>query len=396
MIIISLLIAIVIPLLFLYVVFQLDLYRTGSFKWVVAILGSGCLAYGLAYLINSRLRMYGLITSNNLVRYLAPFLEEILKISTLIILIRQTKFTYFIDGAIYGFAAGIGFAVLENIEYILAFANAGFGVAITRVISTNLVHASASAIVGIFVGIGILEKPIKRVRIYLSGLLLAIFLHFVFNNVISRGVSGSVTLIVAILIGIIGAVIVTAVIKRGLSDEKTWISNKLGDKDRVTSGETAVVWRLEDLDELLENVTLQFGIEKKNICKDFIYKQAHLGISRGKLDKIQDDKTRELEEKYIYQTQQEMEKLRKSAGIYVMLYIRGIFPPESVSVLARLTEKIQQTKLESINNDNRNLFTDLNQVTLKTIQEDGQQPKRKVPGGVFASLDKKDKPVDKK
>ena len=74
---------------------------------------------------------------------------------------RRPKFTYFVDGAIYGFAIGIGFAVFENYEYI-AGSSAALNTAIGRVISTNLIHATASAIIGIAFGLARFQHTTGR------------------------------------------------------------------------------------------------------------------------------------------------------------------------------------------------------------------------------------------
>ena len=64
-------------------------------------------------------------------------------------------------GAIYGFGVGIGFAVAENIFYLSNDAQgAGPMLAISRVLSTSLMHATASSLVGISLG-GLRRKPTR-------------------------------------------------------------------------------------------------------------------------------------------------------------------------------------------------------------------------------------------
>ena len=117
--IIAILIATLIPAIFFYFIYTRDLYKTGNFVFVLLAGGAGLAAFGFATLINPLLVRQGILTNSQVVRYSAPILEEILKALILFLLIRSPKFTYFVDGAIYGFAAGISFAVVENWQYIM-------------------------------------------------------------------------------------------------------------------------------------------------------------------------------------------------------------------------------------------------------------------------------------
>jgi RsiW-degrading membrane proteinase PrsW (M82 family) len=149
----ALLIAFSIPLVFLFIVYKLDLYKTGNYGNIAFSLAGGIAAYGIAFMVNPWMRDYGLVTRDTLVRFSAPILEEIFKGLILLYLIRRPSFTYFVDGAIYGFATGIGFAILENFEYILGSPETALSLAIARVLSTNLVHATGSGLIGIALGV---------------------------------------------------------------------------------------------------------------------------------------------------------------------------------------------------------------------------------------------------
>jgi RsiW-degrading membrane proteinase PrsW (M82 family) len=152
MLYIALAIATVVPAVFLIFLYGRDFYGTGSFRTVLLCFAWGMVAFGLAYGISDIIFSNDLLTRNQWVQLVAPITEEILKALILIYLVRRPNFTYFVDGAVYGFAAGIGFAVVENWSYVLGFGGAGLGVAVGRVLSTNLVHATASALVGIALG----------------------------------------------------------------------------------------------------------------------------------------------------------------------------------------------------------------------------------------------------
>src|SRR5512142_1235110 len=102
--IIALVIATAIPLIVLYIIYTLDLYKTGAFRSVLLCFAWGGAAFAGAYFTNRTIYLNHLASSDNIVMFVAPVVEEILKALILVYLVRRPNFTYFVDGAIYGFA----------------------------------------------------------------------------------------------------------------------------------------------------------------------------------------------------------------------------------------------------------------------------------------------------
>ena len=341
MIVIALLIATVIPLAGLYGIYTLDLYKTGEFKFALICFGAGALAYAAAAQINPAPLRLGWITYNQMVRYLAPAVEEILKASILLVLVRRPKFTYFVDGAIYGFAAGVGFAICENYEYILGNSNAAMAIAINRVISTNLMHAASCALVGIVLGWARFQKPFKRFLFSIGGILLAISLHMGFNNLVTRVTSGWL-LLYAIIIGGGAAGFIAWMIKRGLKEERGWILEKLGVADRVEQQEVNAVQNLAKVDEILKRLAHTFGPESASKIEKLLLTQARLGILRKTAEKMPDEKMRANIQSQIELLHLEMEQARHEIGSYAMVYLRYTHLEEVFSVYTILGIKLQE------------------------------------------------------
>ena len=342
--VIALLIATLIPLLFLYIVRTQDLYGTGAFRDIAASTIWGLIAYIIAAQINPLMIKMGIVSYDNLVRFGAPVIEEILKGIILVYLIRQASFTYFVDGAIYGFAAGIGFAIIENFEYVLGNPETAIIQAVGRVLSTNLMHATGSGIIGISLGIARFDKSTRRLLIFLSGLALAMAQHMVFNNLVTRVTSGLLLLYAAIA-GFTGAGFIAYMIRRGLSEEKRWIEEKLGHEDRVTSQEASAVQQLDQMQVFLAPVVEKFGFEKASQVETFLRIQARLGILRKTLEKFTEsgeDNLRQATENQIEKLRIEMDETRKEVGAYCMLYLRGTFMQESSPLWNRLKQLIQE------------------------------------------------------
>lgn len=363
--VIALTIAILIPLAFLYGVRSLDFYKTGNFRYNLLTIGWGLAAYGLAVLVNRGLINNDVLTRDQLVRFGAPVIEELLKSIILYYLVSRTDFRYFVDGAIYGFGAGIGFAIIENFEYVLGNPNAALMIAISRVLSTNLIHATGSAIIGIALGRSRFDHSIslKRWGSLIVGLILAVGLHAGFNNLASSGLA----LGYAIAAGMGAAAFIWYAIKQGLKEEKLWIENNLGMQDRVTKGEAAIVNRLENVDQYLVPIAERFGDDTASLCEQFLTKQALLGILRESIAKFKDnEKMRLANEADIAKTAAEMDVLRRKVGAYAMLYLRNIFPENNSPVWGLIHARVMAA---SSGPAGSGLWTKLDQRMKKSTEE---------------------------
>ncbi len=339
--ILAYLIASVIPLLSLYLIYKRDLYKTGEFTTILICVVAGVVAFQAAGLFNGTVIRQGWLERMDVIRYAAPIIEEILKGLVLWILVRQPKFTYFIEGAVYGFAAGIGFAIFENIQYIQASPNAGFAIAASRVISTNLIHATTCGLLGIALGLARFERLPRQILVSLAGLLVAMLLHIGFNNMVTR-VNSGLLLVYAATCGFIGVGVIAYAIRWGFKEEINWIKDKLGMDDRVTQKESQMVQRIENMSELLKPLTERYGKKEAAKIEKLFIVQARMGIQRKSLDKLGDERMKRSVEKEIHKLRDEMEKIRKEIGTYAMLQLRHTIPEDVSPVWGKLELAIQE------------------------------------------------------
>jgi RsiW-degrading membrane proteinase PrsW (M82 family) len=336
---IALTIATLIPLVFLYLVYNRDMYHTGEFHFIFYCIAWGGVAYFLAYLVNGTLVNNKIVSEDFLVRFSAPLAEETLKGLFLFYLVRRPKFTYFVDGAIYGFACGIGFAIFENYEYVLGNSSIAISLAISRVLSTNLIHATGSALIGISLGVWRLESSRLRFLYPIGGWLFALIIHSTFNNI----VSDDTILILAFILSFIGIGMIVFAIFRGLKEEKSWIEEKLGMTDRVTSNEAAIVQRLNKVSDILTPLAQRFGPQKASQIEQFLLMQARLGILRKTVEKLQDEKMRLAAQNQIEELRIKMDEARRAVGAYCMLYLRNIFPENQSPIYDLLEQRLAFT-----------------------------------------------------
>ncbi len=100
-----------------------------------------------------------------------------------------------IDGVIYGVVAGLGFATLEN---FLVTLSEGHSVILLRFATATLMHAITTGIVGYYLSLKKF-KPEEKHPVA-KGLLIAIFLHGLYNSVASLNLNIALVLLVILLI----------------------------------------------------------------------------------------------------------------------------------------------------------------------------------------------------
>ncbi len=279
-------IAIAIPLLTVYVFVTQDAFGTVDARTLLICLLWGAVgAYGLALAINTLTVRAGLLDSGQVIRLSGPVIEEILNAAILVYIIRRPQFRYHVDGALYGIAVGVGFALSENVfTYLPAAGDAVLGTALSRVLSTSLMHATASGLVGISLGLLRRAHGEDRRRWPLIGLLAAIAVHLGYNNVV-RELDGRLLLLVAIGMGAAGGLLVAWLIRRALAEEKRRFSRTLGLESDVSAGERQAVQQLghHALDALLDDLEGSFGARNVALIRRLLVLQANLGVLQNNL-----------------------------------------------------------------------------------------------------------------
>lgn len=338
-ILVALSIAVLIPVLFLLLLRTRDLYATGKFHFVVVSMVWGVIAYIIASRINPLLIHEGWADRDAVIRVIGPIIEELLKSMILIYLVQRADFNYIVDGAIYGFAAGIGFAVVENFEYVLGRPNLAILLAVARVFSTNLIHAAASGVIGAALSERRTESSAtKGMLLAAGGYVISIVFHMVFNTMVSAGA----ILAFAVFFGAVGVTLIYLAIRRGLSKQKEMIAEKLNELNRVTPNEVRALNRIEELDKLLKPLALQFGEAKAEKVKTLLSKQAEIGIKTKLLDTTPNREKREEMSRIINDLRAEMDRLRVEIGFYCMLYVRQVYLAQDMNLWGAIHARIAE------------------------------------------------------
>ena len=159
----------------------LDSYKLVQLRSVLAVVACGAMAAAAAYLASELFLDGEAMSFSRYSRYFAPATEEVLKALIIVALVRTHRIGFLVDAAIFGFAAGAGFALAENLYYLQLVRDATLGTWIVRGFGTALMHGGATATFAVIGVTMIGRRPKAAVRAFLPGLGFAILLHAGFN-----------------------------------------------------------------------------------------------------------------------------------------------------------------------------------------------------------------------
>ena len=167
---------------FLIVLIFLDSYKLINSFSIIKTIFIGCLAAFFSLFIN--IFLLNLFTINVIIfaRYIAPLFEELLKAIYPAILIRTKKVGFMVDAAIYGFAVGTGFALIENVYYLHSLNNQNIFLWIIRGFGTAIMHGGTTTVFAIVSKYLIELKLENKLSCLLPGLISAYIIHSSFNH----------------------------------------------------------------------------------------------------------------------------------------------------------------------------------------------------------------------
>ena len=131
---------------FLVALMAMDSYKLVRLRAVAGVIVLGGLTAVASYFANAAF-IGGLGLDFGLyARSVGPLVEEVLKGLVVVMLLRTHRIGFLVDGAIFGFAVGTGFAMVENLYYLQDLGHAHVAVWIVRGFGTALLHGGVQSI----------------------------------------------------------------------------------------------------------------------------------------------------------------------------------------------------------------------------------------------------------
>lgn len=182
------------PAVFVLCYFYLkDRYEPEPLGWVVKVFFIGALMTIPAVLLEMPFPS-GLMATV----IVAPVVEEFLKFCAVYFTVyRDEEFDEPVDGIIYAVSAALGFAMVENVLYVL---EGGIAVGIIRAIASVPAHALFSSIWGYTLGLAKFRPKKDRPFLIAAGLAGAMLFHGIFNLMASTSEMLGLVVILVLLV----------------------------------------------------------------------------------------------------------------------------------------------------------------------------------------------------
>jgi RsiW-degrading membrane proteinase PrsW (M82 family) len=169
-------------LCFLATLLFLDSYKLVRLRLVVITIAAGALAAAVCYLANAAAMSAAGIAFETYSRYDAPLLEESVKATVILFLIRQRRIGFLVDASVLGYAVGAGFATVENLYYLGTLTDPRIGIWIVRGFGTAILHGGLQASFAALVLYNMDLRGKMDARGVLPPLALVALIHAAFNQ----------------------------------------------------------------------------------------------------------------------------------------------------------------------------------------------------------------------
>ena len=168
------------PLLIVFFVYRNDLYEKEPHKLLISTFLLGCVLIIPMIILETLTQMiftnvfffslFGIALVEEGVKYIA-----LLKYN-----LPKKDFNEPYDGIIYSLFLTMGFALVENISYVIGNEETGFSVAIARMFTAIPMHATCGIVMGYYLGLSKMKTSDKSTNLTLS-ILLPVLIHGLYN-----------------------------------------------------------------------------------------------------------------------------------------------------------------------------------------------------------------------
>ncbi|HEX2996706.1 MAG TPA: PrsW family glutamic-type intramembrane protease [Anaerolineales bacterium] len=177
------------PLFVLIVMYMFGIYTLRNIGWVLLCLVWGALGFGAAYFVSPELTKLGM--SNLLAAaIITPVIQQVFAMLGAFFVVHRRKLDNLVDGAVYGFAVGLGYSIAENVIHAPALPAGNVATVLLSSFSSSLVYATSSGIVGVVVTQFYFRHQASRVAVLLGGFVAAVGYTSLFSLLVAGKAGG--------------------------------------------------------------------------------------------------------------------------------------------------------------------------------------------------------------
>lgn len=335
--IINVLLSMSIPLVFLYMIWSLEVFAVSRLRLLVISFLWGMASFVIAFVIQTTLIATGQFTFLDISLIIAPVVEEVVKTLLIIFMVYRMMIRYPVDGTAYGFAIGTGFAVCENFLYVIQTDVSGFQTAVARSFSVSLMHTFNIALIGAISGSVVFYGFRTRLNRISLVVLFAIFVHSIFNQIVATA-EGFSLIILGIFIGLTGTGAIVLVIERSLRAERQQIESALHEK--LTAGELAASLNPQAVTRILDEQKHILGERRAVLVQQYANLQAERGILRKTLELNRRARHQDRLEAQLKTIENRLRSLRGEMGLFTWIWLRSILPSDESAMWSQLGQHL--------------------------------------------------------
>jgi len=207
------------PAVYLTWMYRHDKFEREPAYFLASILGWGAFAAFLSFLGNSLFDRIGL----GMAWLSPPIVEESLKAIGVYFMAMNPEFNDSLDGMVYGFAAGVGFAWIENFFYIVYVYEGDIMAGLFRVFIFSFGHGVYTAFTGRALGVSKIKRGYVKPTDLIPGLILAMVAHGWYNSMLIP-INNILSLVIWLLVtdGLFTLLLYTFV-RKAWKQERLWL-----------------------------------------------------------------------------------------------------------------------------------------------------------------------------
>lgn len=188
---------------FLTLLIQFDVFKLVRLSYVIKLIAAGIGCAITAYFISPWVMSPLNIDYFSYYRLAGPLVEEMLKASIILFLIRAHRIGFAFDAVIAGFAIGTGFALLENYYFLRNVETTQTAIWAVRGFGTAIMHGGVTAIFAVITQIVTPQQTKTQLYHALPGYGAAAGLHILYNQFILDPVTSAVVVMTGLALALV-------------------------------------------------------------------------------------------------------------------------------------------------------------------------------------------------
>ncbi len=312
-------------LFFLLFLIYLDSFKLVKIRTVLSAIYWGVASCAICYFVNTELIVLSGMKIGQYSTYVSPVVEEIVKASFLILLMKTKRVGFMIDGAILGFAIGAGFGVLENVYYLYSVKQGSMLLWTVRGFGTAIMHGGATAIVAIFS----MSQIIKDENIWkkmFSGLVMAAFVHGLFNSFMSSPIVSVLIMLLAFPLTIM------ILFQRNEAHVREWMEDEFDNESDLLQAMNSGTFQETHAGKYLNSIKHRFDNEVVFDMVCYIRNFLELSIRAKGMMLLKESGLPVKKDPSLIDKLKELEFLKKNIGKTGLLAISPIISPDQKHV----------------------------------------------------------------